>query len=578
MKKRFSALALCAALTVGLLGGAPAQASTGDCTMSGTKATCTGANQEALRGNSHITSLELDNAPIQGDVLGTMNELTELQYVGGLDVNLQETLEAPSLTKVGAYFRTKETKVKNGSTFTLPTFKFLDGQPFEFTFEDDLKGWGDNPPAKKVGFNTFKALRPIYVTVFNRNFWDTFYVGGRQIDWDIDLGDMWMLHSYDYLSWNGTGAFNVFYTPTGESSVVKPSATTVPAGTSVTVSGTLSPAGSYDRTECTWLRDGKVVEKAAAEWKTGCQYQLTKADSGKKLIVRAQHKPDSGWAESVFSTTDTLSRTFTVQEPVKFKVGNLGNVAVGKKVTAKVSGAPTGTKIKYQWRRNGQTIKGATQSSYTPVAADLHQRISVLVSGSKPGYFGLSFESNYSDKIVKGKFSVTKAPSISGKTVFGQTLKVNPGTRSAKPGKFTYQWLRDGKNIKGATKTSHKLGLADIGKKISVKVTASGTGFHSQTSTAAKNQLISKAKFVVEKSPTVSGKVKVGGKLTAKPGTWSPKPDKYSYQWYRSGAPISKATKSTYKVTGRDRGKVLYVKVTASKKGYISKTATSKVK
>lgn len=507
-----------------------------------------------------------------------MTELTELQYVGGLDVNLQETLRAPSLTKVGAYFRTKETKVKNGSTFTLPAFKFLDGQPFEFTFEDDLKGWGDNPPAKKVGFNTFKALRPIYVTVFNRNFWDTFYVGGRQIDWDIDLGDMWMLHSYDYLTWNGTGKLRLDYESPNGPVKFDSNAKTVPEYTAVSVSGTRSLPDVRAVTECTWLRDGVVIQKPGNEWNGGCQYWLRSADSGKKITVRAQHKSDPGWSEEVISTTDTFTRTFTVQKPLKFRVGNLGSVAVGKKVTAKVSGAPSGSKFKYQWRRNGQPIKGATHSSYTPVASDLNQRISVLVSGSKPGYFGLSYESLYSDKIVKGKFSVTKAPSISGKTVFGQTLKVNPGTRSSKPGKLTYQWLRDGKNIKGATKTSYKLGLADIGKKISVKVTASGTGFHSQTSTAAKNQLISKAKFVVKKSPTVSGKVKVGSKLTAKPGTWSPKPDKYSYQWYRSGAPISKATKSTYKVTSRDRGKVMYVKVTASKKGYISKTTTSKVK
>lgn len=565
------------ALTFSLLGVAPAQASTGDCTISGTKATCTGANQEALRGNSKITSLELDNAPIQGDVLGTMTELTELHYDGALDTDLSEVLSAPSITYFQADFRGKETKVRSGSTFALPTFTFFDGKPFKFELYEDFNQW-DKPPVIETGFNTFKAMEPNWIRMFDGYYEGQLNTGQRTLQWIISTHEMDMLRSYDYLTWNGTGKLRLDYESPNGPVKFDPDSKTVPEFTAVSVSGTRSLPDIRAITECTWLRDGVVIQKPKNEWNGGCQYWLRSADSGKKITVRAQHKSDSGWSESVISTTDTFTRTFTVQKPLKFKVGNLGNVAVGKKVTAKVSGAPTGSKFKYQWRRNGQPIKGATHSSYTPAASDLNQRISVLVSGSKPGYFGLSYESVYSGKIVKGKFSVTKAPSISGKTVFGQTLKVNPGTRSSKPGKLTYQWLRDGKNIKGATKTSYKLGLADIGKKISVKVTASGAGFHSQTSTAAKNQLISKAKFVVKKSPTVSGKVKVGSKLTAKPGTWGPKPDKYSYQWYRSGAPISKATKSTYKVTSRDRGKVMYVKVTASKKGYISKTATSKVK
>ncbi len=61
----------------------------------------------------------------------------------------------------------------------------------------------------------------------------------------------------------------------------------------------------------------------------------------------------------------------------------------------------------------------------------------------------------------------------------------------------------------------------------------------------------------------VSGTAKVGKKLTAKVGTWSPTP-KFSYQWYRGNTAIKKATKASYTLTKADRGKKIRVRVTAS--------------
>ena len=46
----------------------------------------------------------------------------------------------------------------------------------------------------------------------------------------------------------------------------------------------------------------------------------------------------------------------------------------------------------------------------------------------------------------------------------------------------------------------------------------------------------------------------MGKKLTAKAGTWSPKPT-LSYQWYAGSSKIKGATKSTFKVTSKQKGK-----------------------
>lgn len=76
-------------------------------------------------------------------------------------------------------------------------------------------------------------------------------------------------------------------------------------------------------------------------------------------------------------------------------------------------------------------------------------------------------------------------------------------------------------------------------------------------------------------TPTISGTAKYNKTLTAKPGTWTPKPT-LKLQWYRSGKAISKATKTTYKLTKSDIGKTITVKVTASGSGLQTVAKTSK--
>lgn len=78
------------------------------------------------------------------------------------------------------------------------------------------------------------------------------------------------------------------------------------------------------------------------------------------------------------------------------------------------------------------------------------------------------------------------------------------------------------------------------------------------------------------KKPTISGSPKVGRKLSAKPGSWSPRPSSYSYRWYRNGKAIKGATKRAYKVKRADKGRKLTVRVTAGRSGHPAGTAVSR--
>jgi hypothetical protein len=63
--------------------------------------------------------------------------------------------------------------------------------------------------------------------------------------------------------------------------------------------------------------------------------------------------------------------------------------------------------------------------------------------------------------------------------------------------------------------------------------------------------------------PKISGTAKAGSTLTAKFGTWNPKPT-LAIQWLRSGKPIVGATSATYALTSADLGKRIRVEVVAS--------------
>ncbi|MFF0719023.1 FlgD immunoglobulin-like domain containing protein [Micromonospora sp. NPDC003816] len=77
------------------------------------------------------------------------------------------------------------------------------------------------------------------------------------------------------------------------------------------------------------------------------------------------------------------------------------------------------------------------------------------------------------------------------------------------------------------------------------------------------------------KKPSISGTLAVGSTVKAAPGTWSPAPTSYAYQWSANGTAIKSATGASLKVTPSMVGKRLTVTVTARRTGHPSGVATS---
>jgi hypothetical protein len=283
--------------------------------------------------------------------------------------------------------------------------------------------------------------------------------------------------------------------------------------------------------------------------------------------------------EHVATVTAAPSGT-TVRVPFTVASGTLtaptptisGTAKVGQKLTA-VTGTwgPAPVSLRYQWLRDGSAIAGATKSTYTLTAADGGDRVSVRVTGTKTGYTTASRTS--ASKVVAPGTLTAKTVTFSGPAKVGQKLTAKTGTWGPAPVKLSYQWLRDGKAIKGATKSTHTLTAGDRGHRISVRITGTKTGY-TTTSKTSSSKVVAVGTLTVKK-PTISGPAQVGRTLSVKIGKGSPSGIRYSYQWIRDGKAIKGATGVRYTLEAADRGSRIAVKVTGAKAGYASKSAVS---
>lgn len=174
-------------------------------------------------------------------------------------------------------------------------------------------------------------------------------------------------------------------------------------------------------------------------------------------------------------------------------------------------------------------------------------------------------------------FVSAPSPAVTGTGTAGSTLTAVVGTWSPKPTTLTYQWLRNGTPISGATKKTYTLVAADRGTGITVTTTGTKGGYITTSRTSAAKK-ITTIPFKTAPIPTVTGSAKVGATLTASAGMWSPAPTTVTYQWYRNGTAITDATAKTYALATTDGGTSLTVRVIAKRSGYTSTARTSAAK
>ncbi|MET0999834.1 MAG: CHAP domain-containing protein [Marmoricola sp.] len=169
----------------------------------------------------------------------------------------------------------------------------------------------------------------------------------------------------------------------------------------------------------------------------------------------------------------------------------------------------------------------------------------------------------------------TVKPAITGVAKVGSTLTASRGTWNPTTATLAYQWKANGVAIAGATRTTLKPTLAQVGKRITVQVTATQAGYPSVSALSAATAAVLPGALSNTVAPTITGDPRVGSTLEAASGTWNPAPDAIAYQWRAGGAVVGGATDSTLTVGPELVGKALSVTVTATKSGYAAVSRTT---
>jgi len=312
-----------------------------------------------------------------------------------------------------------------------------------------------------------------------------------------------------------------------------------------------------------WLRNGEAISGA-----TGATYTVTAADvlAALKVTVTATK------ADVITQSQTSTAVTVPLQQFAKTPVPTItGGTTAGSTLTAKPgTWSPAATAYMYQWQRNGTNIAGANAATYKLTTADRAKTITVEVTGLRTGFASVTKES--AGTYIPGVFAAP-TPKITGTPIPGKKLTVTVGTWSPKATKYTYQWYRDGKAIKGQKGKTYTVRGSDVKHTISVKVTGSKAGYTTKTVSSAKVTVVKR--FARTGYASITGTSKVGHVLTGHRGLWSPAPSSFAFQWYRNGVAIKGATHVTYKLTSADRGKKVTLKVTVKRAGYLTTSHTS---
>ena len=179
-----------------------------------------------------------------------------------------------------------------------------------------------------------------------------------------------------------------------------------------------------------------------------------------------------------------------------------GTIMVGETVTASAAGwTPSSIAYTYQWIKNGTAIPGATEASYTLTPVDEGAKLQVKITGSLPKAKSVTMTTN--PITVKGFEVIPGSVKITGSAEATKTVTATATGWTPAAAIISYQWQRAGTPINGATEASYTLTTADIGQKITVRLTGTLAGYKTASLTSNPVTVKPKQITVAEATETV---------------------------------------------------------------------------
>ena len=327
---------------------------------------------------------------------------------------------------------------------------------------------------------------------------------------------------------------------------------------------------------------------------TSSEYVLTSSEVDATLRVEVAAAGPGGTANAVSEPSDVVS---TPGAPSNVDLPTIAGQAAEASQLVAGAGAWDGSPdyFSYQWQRCDQNsssctdISGATDSTYTPVTADVGATLQVVVTASGSGGDTATTSQSTDPVAAAGAPTNTTSPAITGRASRGMTLQASPGSWTPSS-TYTYQWQACDPNgtdcspIAGATGTSYLLTESEVGSTVRVAVTATGPGGVGTAYSAATATVAEPTPPVNVSPPTVAGSsLAPGESVYGWAGTWGGDylPGSNQYQWQRCDSSgnncidIAGATDAWYYLSSDDAGSTVRVAVTAGGPGGTTAAASA---
>ena len=253
--------------------------------------------------------------------------------------------------------------------------------------------------------------------------------------------------------------------------------------------------------EYQWLADDAEIAGA-----TSLTYALSAADEGKAIKVEVSFTDDAGNQETLTSVaTDAVAAAPTPNSPATGAPTIIGTAQVGETLTADTSGIAdegglSNVQYEYRWLADDSDISGATNATYTLLAADEGKVIKVRVSFTDDAGNQETLTSAATDAVAAASTPNSPAtgdPTISGTAQVGETLTADTSDIADDDGlsnvQYEYQWLADDSEIAGATSLTYTLADADEGKAIKVQVSFTDDADNEESLTSAATDAVATA-------------------------------------------------------------------------------------
>lgn len=314
-----------------------------------------------------------------------------------------------------------------------------------------------------------------------------------------------------------------------------------------------------------WFADGVAIEGATSPTFTPLQAQVG-AQIHAEVVVS-----DGAFADATVVSDSTAAIANTVNNPTGGEVVIVGTPSEGEALT--IDGTlvdPDGpvTVQSYTWLADGSPISGASTSELVLTQDQVGKAIRVQLTYTD-GTFSGQYTTAATDQVTNVNNPATGTVTISGDATEDQTLTAQPNV-SDEDGlaavEYSYQWLADGAAIDGATADQLTLNDSHVGKRISVTVTFTDEQGGNESVPSDETAAVANVNDPVQGSVVITGTAMetqvlsvtdfLSG-LSDDDGLPATAPAETTYQWKRSGTPITGATNATYTLVSDDVSHVM---------------------